>query len=358
MTQQTARKKIRLLVVDDSILFRQMLMTVFQKYPQIEVVGLAEDGEKAMKMVLEQKPDVILLDLEMPRIDGFTFLRWLMAYFPTPVLVISSRSDGHSVFRALELGAGDFFAKPAYSQSIAQHSIELVSKVEILSKISKEKLAKQYSRQAQAGPASKPVGLPRQTNPVTRLMAIGASTGGPPALHEIITHLPEHIPIPIVISQHMPAGFTKSFSERLNKLSRLPVIESAGGEKLENGHVYVAPGGYHLLFEQQGSNVFTLLKPKSEEDRYVPSVDLMMISAAEIFKAGVFGIILTGMGNDGKIGMKRIKEKGGATLAESEETAVVYGMPREAIQTGAVDKTVPLYKVVDEILKHYRLSGK
>lgn len=354
-----AKKAIRLLVVDDSPSFRRMISTLFHHYPQIEIIGLAEDGEKAMKWVVDQKPDVVLLDLEMPHIDGFTFLRWLMAYFPTPVLVISSRADGYSVFRALELGASDFFSKPSYNETLSEHSVELVSKIEVLSKISKEKLFKKYSGTALSEPnVPPPVPPPRPEKSISRLLAIGASTGGPPALYEIITHLPEDIPAAITISQHMPAGFTKSFSERLNKSSNVPVLEAAGGEQLENGRVYIAPGGYHLLFEQRDSKVYTVLKEKSEQDRYVPSIDLMMSSAAQIFGHQVYGIILTGMGNDGKNGMKMIKEKGGATLAESEETAVVYGMPREAVQAGVVDKSLPLDQIVDEILKHYGLTRK
>lgn len=353
------KRAIRVLVVDDSPLFRQMISTLFHRYPQIEIVGLLEDGEKAMKWVVDHKPDVVLLDLEMPHIDGFTFLRWLMAYFPTPVLVISSRADGYSVFRALELGASDFFAKPSYNETLSEHSEELVSKIEVLSKISKEKLLKKYAEAASLQPnVAPPVPPLRSKKATSRVLAIGASTGGPPALYNIITQLPEEIPAAIVISQHMPAGFTKSFSERLNKSSNVPVLEAVGGEQLENGRVYVAPGGYHLLFERRDSKVYTVLKAKKDEDRYVPSIDLMMSSAAEIFGHQVYGIILTGMGNDGKVGMKLIKEKGGATLAESEETAVVYGMPREAVQAGVVDKSLPLNKIGDEILKHYGLTRK
>jgi two-component system chemotaxis response regulator CheB len=353
------KKKIRVLVADDSPLFRRMISTLFHHYPQIEIIGLAEDGEKAMKWVVDQKPDVVLLDLEMPHIDGFTFLRWLMATFPTPVLVISSRADGYSVFRALELGASDFFAKPAQNETLAEHSKELVSKIEIISKISKEKLVKKFSDTALLQPgAGIPSPSPRPKKSISRLLTIGASTGGPPALYEIITHLPENIPAAIAISQHMPAGFTKSFAERMNKASNVPVLEAVGGEQLENGRVYVAPGGYHLLFQQKDSKVYTVLKEKKEQDRYVPSIDMMMCSAAEIFGHQVYGIILTGMGNDGKNGMKLIKEKGGSTLAESEETAVVYGMPREAVQAGVVDKSLPLDKIVNEILRHYGLSKK
>lgn len=350
---------IKLLIVDDSPLFRQMINVIIQKYPHLEVAGLVENGEKAMRLVVEQKPDVILLDLEMPHIDGFTFLRWLMAYYPTPVLVISARSDGYTVFRALELGACDFYGKPATNGTLLERPEDLISKIETLSKISKENLFKKYSKLArskkrvESAPHS-----PKQAERLTRLLAIGASTGGPPALVEIISNLPEDLPVPVVISQHMPPGFTKSFAERLNKLSRLPVSEVGGGEPLEAGRVYIAPGGYHLLFEKMGSRLYTCLKVKADTDRYAPSVDLMMTSAAEFFREGVLGVVLTGMGDDGKIGLTKVKEKGGITLAESEETAVVFGMPREAIEAGVVDQILPLQKIAAEITRYYRRLSK
>ncbi len=352
------QETIKLLIVDDSPLFRQMINMILQKHPHIDVAGLAENGEKAMKLVVERKPDVILLDLEMPHIDGFTFLRWMMAYYPTPVLVISSHSDGYSIFRALELGACDFYGKPSSNGELLEQPKDLISKIETLSKISKESLSKKYAKLAHSKKRVEVPQPPKRRGALSRLLAIGASTGGPPALVEIVSNLPEEIPVPIVISQHMPPGFTKSFSERLNKLSHLRVSEVDGGEPLEAGRVYIAPGGYHLLFEKIGSRVHTCLKTKTEEDRYAPSVDLMMISAAEIFGPGVFGVILTGMGDDGKIGMSKVKKEGGVTLAESEETAVVFGMPREAIEAGVVDQVLPLHKIAEEIIQYYRRFPK
>jgi two-component system chemotaxis response regulator CheB len=350
-----AQERIKLLIVDDSPLFRQMINVVIQKYSHLEVVGLVENGEKAMRLVVEKKPDLILLDLEMPHIDGFTFLRWLMAYYPTPVLVISARSDGYTVFRALELGACDFYGKPATNGTLLEQPEDLISKIETLSKIPKESLSKKYSKLTRSKKRLE-VSLqpPKQTERLSRLLAIGASTGGPPALVEIISNLPEDLSVPVVISQHMPPGFTKSFAERLNKLSRLRVSEVGGGEPLEAGRVYIAPGGYHLLFEKMGSRIYTCLKTKGDSDRYIPSIDLMMTSAAEFFKEGLFAVVLTGMGDDGKIGLTKVKEKGGITLAESEETAVVFGMPREAIEAGVVDQILPLHKIAAEITRFYR----
>jgi len=357
--ENEAQRTIKLLIVDDSPLFRQMINVILQKYPHLEVAALVENGEKAMRLVVDCKPDVILLDLEMPSIDGFTFLRWLMAYYPTPVLVISARSDGYTVFRALELGACDFYGKPEQNGKLLERPEDLISKIETLSKITKESLLKKYSKLARPKRRVE-VSLqpPKQKETLSGLLAIGASTGGPPALVEIISNLPENLPVPVVISQHMPAGFTKSFAERLNKLSRLRVSEVGGGEPMEVGRVYIAPGGYHLLFEKSGGRIYTCLKAKADSDRYAPSVDLMMTSAAEFFKEGVLGVLLTGMGNDGKVGLTKIKEKGGNTLAESEETAVVFGMPREAIEAGVVDQIVPLHKIAVEITRYYRRFPK
>lgn len=354
-----SQETIKLLVVDDSPLFRQMINVILQKYPHLDVAGLVENGEKAMRLVVERKPDVILLDLEMPHIDGFTFLRWLMAYYPTPVLVISSRSDGYTIFRALELGACDFYGKPASNGTLLERPEDLISKIETLSKISKEGLSKKYSKLTRSKKRVE-VSLqpPKQRESFSRLLAIGASTGGPPALVEIISNLPEDLPVPVVIAQHMPPGFTKSFAERLNKLSRLRVSEVDGGEPLEAGRVYIAPGGHHLLFEKIGSRICTRLKVKEDADRYAPSVNLMMAAAVEIFGEGVFGVVLTGMGDDGKIGLTKVKEKGGTTLAESEETAVVFGMPREAIEAGVVDQVLPLHKIAGEIARYYRRLPK
>lgn len=353
MKKGESPQAIKLLIVDDSPIFRQMVNMILQKHSHLEVVGLAGNGEKAMKLVVEQRPDVILLDLEMPQIDGFTFLRWLMAYYPTPVLVISAHADGYTVFRALELGACDFYGKPSSNGALLNQPNDLISKIEVLSKISKESLSKKYAKLTHSKKQVEASHAPKRREVLSRILAIGASTGGPPALVEIISKLPEELPVPVVISQHMPPGFTKSFAERLNKLSRLSVSEVAGGESLEAGRVYIAPGGHHLLFEKIGSRIYTSLKAKTEADRYSPSVDMMMDSAAEIFGAGVFGVILTGMGDDGKVGLQKVKKKGGVTLAESEETTVVFGMPREAIEAGVVDQVLPLHQIAAEIIRYY-----
>ncbi len=342
------KKTIRLVVIDDSTSFRELLNLILQGHSHLKVVGLAEDGEKGMKVIIEKRPDVILLDLEMPRMDGFTFLRWLMANYPTPTLVLSSRADSQNVFKALEFGACDFLSKLRLHEAWFKHSREFISKIETVATISQNKISQQIPLPPKPRTIIKP--LPEK---VSGLLAIGASTGGPRALYEIIRQLPENFCVPVVISQHMPAEFTPSFSETLNKKSFLPVIEVKGGEELENGRVYLAPGGYHLVFEKRGLTVHARLIEASEADVFVPSVDKMFSSVAELFGSKALGILLTGMGYDGKVGLEMIKAKGGTTFAESEETAVIYGMPRVAILAGVVDKVLPLYKMADEILNHY-----
>ena len=345
------KKKLRLAVIDDSVSFRGLLNMILQGHSHLSVAGLAEDGEKGMKLVVETRPDVILLDLEMPKMDGFTFLRWLMATYPTPTIVLSGRADSDNVFKALEFGACDFLSKLRMHEACFKNSDELILKIEAAASIVGTKLVFK-------NPVPQKIQKYEQgSKTVTSLLAIGASTGGPRALYEVIGRLPENLSVPIVISQHMPKGFTHAFAESLNKKSSLQVIEAQGGERLENGVVYLAPGGHHLLFEKKGESVYTILADASDENIYVPSIDKMLCSAVEIFKSKVLGILLTGMGHDGRIGFQEIKARGGVTFAESEETAVIYGMPRVAIEAGVVDKVIPLHRIVDEINKHYGGNG-
>ncbi len=341
------KKTIRIAVIDDSTSFRELLNLMLRNHSHMTVVGLAENGEAGMKLILQTRPDVILLDLEMPRMDGFTFLRWLMVNYPTPTLVLSGRADSQNVFKALELGACDFLSKLRLHEFWFKHSKELILKIEAAATIARNKLTLPLP------PIQKQKRMEPLPGKVSGLLAIGASTGGPRALYEVIGQLPQNLCVPVVISQHMPAEFTRSFAETLNKKSSLPVMEVKGGEQLENGRVYLAPGGHHLFFEKRGATVTTRVVEANEEDVYIPSVDKMFSSASDTFGSKVLGVLLTGMGHDGKIGLQMIKARGGVTFAESEETAVIYGMPCVAILAGAVDKVLPLYKIADGILNHY-----
>lgn len=347
-------KKIKALVVDDSAYNRMMITKMLAADADIEVVGSAVDGVDAIAKTLRFLPDVITLDLEMPTMDGFTFLRWLMKERPTPVIVLSSRSDSRSVFRALEVGAVDFLAKPEarISRSIEGVQGELVSKVHGVLNLKMSRVTDTVallSRQQAAPVLRKEKEGPKERGPI-EVVAIASSTGGPPALQAILAALPADLRAGIVISQHMPAGFTKSFAERLNKLSSLIVSEAAAGDRVKPGAALIAPGGFHLMVKRDRKGLVTELVPRAPSDRYVPSADRMMVSVAGACGPAALGVVLTGMGNDGAKGVFAIKKESGQCLAESEESAVVFGMPQEAIRTGAVDKVLTLGRMAQEIL--------
>jgi two-component system chemotaxis response regulator CheB len=352
--------KIKALVVDDSAFNRGAISQMLETDGGIEVVGVATDGVDAIGKTLRLGPDIITLDLEMPTMDGYTFLRWLMKERPTPVVVISSRSDSRSVFRALELGAVDFLAKPEakISKSIEAIRDELLAKVHAIHHLELGKVQSTMRLLAQERPAPAPRKdeelVPRK-GPI-EVVAIAASTGGPPAIQAILTALPPDLPASIVISQHMPPGFTRSYAERLNKISSLVVSEAAAGDRLRPGVVLIAPGGHHLLVRRDREGLLAELVPRRSTDKYVPSADLMMTSVAEVCGPATLGIVLTGMGNDGTAGATAIKQRRGQCLAESEESAVIFGMPQEAIRAGGVDKVLPLAQIAEEIL--HRCNAK
>lgn len=346
-------KEIRALVVDDSPYNRQTITRMLQYKPSIKVVGTASDGKEAISKVIKLRPDVVTLDLEMPTMDGFTFLRWIMKEFPLPVIVVSARSDDRSVFKALELGAVDFIVKPTAKASPELQKIrdELISKIDVVAHLEMTKMKANLDLLTENKDKRRKM---EEVSPVSKnieLIAIGASTGGPPAIQSILLRLPRNIPAGIVISQHMPEGFTKHFAERLDNISPICVKEAEDGEVIEQGKALIAPGGYHMLLEQKGTEITTVLRKRSMADKYVPSVDIMMKSAAAVYGRKVLGVILTGMGNDGKDGMKAIKDHKGHTIAESAETSIVFGMPQEVISAGAADKILPLKEIPEEIIR-------
>jgi len=346
--------KIKALVVDDSAYNRTVIAQMLSSDAKIDVVGSATDGVDAIAKTLRLRPDVITLDLEMPNMDGFTFLRWLIKEQPTPVIVLSSRSDSRSVFRALELGAVEFLAKPEQriSRSIKAVRDELISKVHAVLHLEMSKVRSTMellSREQAAPVARKEDEVRREPGPVD-VVAIASSTGGPPALQAILTKLPADLSAAVIISQHMPAGFTRSFAERLNKLSALVVREAAANDRVEPGTALIAPGGHHLIVKRDRDGLLTDLVARGRSDTYVPSADRMMVSVAEACGPTALGIVLTGMGKDGSDGVLAIKKKGGRCLAESEESAVIFGMPQEAVRTGAVDKVLPLGRMAAEII--------
>jgi two-component system chemotaxis response regulator CheB len=302
-----------------------------------------------MAKTLRIMPDLITLDLEMPEMDGFSFLRWLMKNRPTPVIIISSYSDSKTVFKALELGAADFVAKPHRMISTEFHKLEkdLLRKVKGLKDLRMDRLSRNLELLGEEHPRRKPSEISR--HPIETVV-IGASTGGPAALKIILSRLPADFPAGIAISQHMPKGFTASFAERLNGISKVHVKEARDGDELGSGKVLVCPGGSHLVFKKRGEKIVASIKEPKSTDKYTPSADVMMVSASEIFGRRTMGIVLTGMGNDGKAGMLEIKRRGGYTIAESEDSAVVFGMPSEVIKAGAAERVLPIAQIPVEML--------
>ncbi len=369
------QEKIKVLVVDDSPFARHAISQMISQTPHIEVIGSVSGGLEAMKFLEKKKPDMITLDIEMPEMNGFTFLKWLMATHPLPVLIVSSRSESQNVFKALELGALDFVAKPGHNASVDLLNVkeELIGKIEIISKIPRDRIKKQVAifstpHSPRATETKPEVRLQEKTRirkdgefptfgsvgPKTGqadIVVIGASTGGPAAIQMIISSLPSDLQVPIVIVQHMPPNFTHSFAQRLDSLGRLRVKEAEEGDRLWPGQIYVAPGGYNLIAKKGFEANKLYLESKTDEDRYVPSVDKTMDSIAEIYGKGTLGVILTGMGNDGSRGIKTIKSYGGVALAESEETAVVYGMPRVPVQLGLIDQVFSIHDMAEQIVK-------
>lgn len=347
-------KKIRILVVDDSAYNRMVISKMLVSDETIDVVATASDGVEAVSKTLRLAPDVITLDLEMPNMDGFTFLRWLMKERPTPVLVLSGRSDSRSVFRALELGAVDFLAKPEarISKSLEGIKDELLSKIHAILNLEMEKVKSTVSLLSvqHAQPPRKEEETALQRSPV-EVVAIASSTGGPPAIQAILTSLPADFASSIVIAQHMPPGFTRSFAERLNKLSPLMISEAADGDRLEPGRVLIAPGGHHMTVKRDREGLIVELISKSPSDKYVPSADRLLSSVAEACGRSALAVVLTGMGKDGVEGALAVKRRRGQCLVESEESAVIFGMPQEAIRAGAADKVLPLWQMAEEIAK-------
>lgn len=347
---------VRVLVVDDSAYNRRTIIKMLASLPGVEVIGYACDGEEALRKVIDLKPDLVTLDLEMPRMDGFTFLRIVMQTRPTPVIVVSARSEDANVFRALEFGAVEFVAKPSARISPELFNIrdDLLHKVREIARTDMKKvLRRPVSERPQPERPAVPtlsVAGNRSELPLAQVV-IGASTGGPPALQAIFANIQRPIPVAFAVSQHMPPGFTRAFAERLNKCSALEIREARSGDVVRAGEVLIAPGGRNLVFRRSETDVVAQVVEPTAGQRYVPSVDAMFEAASDIFGAKLLGVVLTGMGNDGARGTTVIKNGGGQVIAEAEETSVVFGMPKEAIATGKVDKVVPLPQVCGEILR-------
>jgi two-component system chemotaxis response regulator CheB len=336
---------IRVLVVDDSTFVRQALARMLGNEPDIQVVGLAVDGQDGVEKTAMLRPDVVTLDVQMPRMGGLEALKRIMAECPTPVLLLSSLTrEGASVtLQGLELGALDFVDK-----SRVQGHMNLLDLAEEL-KAKVRALAGAKPPAPFAAPSVAPL---RRSPHAARcdVVIIGTSTGGPPALQAIIPLLPEDFPAPVVVVQHMPVGFTRSLAERLNARSALRVREAQDGDALDVGTVLVAPAGMHLKLRKRGASSRVHLDEEPRSTLHRPSVDVAMAAAARVYGERTLGVLLTGMGSDGVEGLRAIHAAGGQTLAESEETCVIYGMPKAAVEAGVVSRVVDLPNMADEIL--------
>ncbi len=343
---------LRVLVVDDSAYNRKMLRSMLVDMKEVGTVDAVSDGEEAIRVVMTDPPDVITLDLNMPRMDGFTFLRWLMRNHPLPVVVVSAEGGEKNVFKALDLGALDFVVKPVRyaSERIVEIRSELQEKIKA---VAGKDLGPYLSRLKVKKTVEKPAPQPVWKKPVRKggaILVIGASTGGPSAVQRVVSELPEDYPLPVVVVQHMPPVFTRQFAMRLDRNTALAGKEAEDGEKLRPGTVLVVPGGHHLLITGRVSGKVKIVE-RQDGDRFVPSVDRTMASAAEAYGAGTIGVLLTGMGNDGAEGLLKISQAGGLTVAESEESSVVFGMPRAAIQKKAARDILHLEHIGSRIME-------
>lgn len=335
---------MKVLVVDDSVFMRKIVSDMLESDPRIKVCGIAKNGIEAIEKVKELKPDVVTMDVEMPRMDGLTALGHIMKECPVPVVMLSTLTEkgADATLTALSRGAIDYVQKPSGAVSLDVRKVQsiLLEKV----KAAAQSNPRTLTPKKKIAPAKPLKYTPSST---TKIIAIGTSTGGPASLAEIIPHFPADTP-PMLIVQHMPADFTARFAERLNEVSAIRVKEASAGDKLDPGLALLAPGDYHMTVGKDGK-VHMNKNPKIHGVR--PAVDPMMTTASEVYKSKMIGVILTGMGRDGAAGIEMIKKNNGATIAQDEATCVVYGMPHEAYKTGCVDRVVPLSQIPAEVLR-------
>jgi len=353
-------KKIRVVVVDDSALVRSILSEILNRQPDMECVGTANDPLIAREMIRELDPDVITLDIEMPKMDGIEFLGRLMRLRPMPVVMISTLTErGADVtMRALELGAVDFVAKPriGLADGLKELSSQILEKVRVAAAAHVRRLASPpVARPSPPDGAAAGGGLPLRPQPMGRistekLICIGASTGGTEAIKEILTKMPADSP-GIVITQHMPPGFTSSFAARLDSLCQISVQEAVHQGRILPGHAYIAPGGKQFRIEKSGANYVCVVEDGELVNRHRPSVEVLFLSAARLVGRNAYGIMLTGMGNDGARAMKEMRDAGSYNYVQDEASCVVFGMPREAILHGAADEVLPLTEIAPALLQ-------
>ena len=359
-------KKIRVLVVDDSALVRQILVEIMKRTSDIEVVGTASDPFLARERIKELNPDVLTLDVEMPRMDGLTFLSNLMRLRPMPVVMVSSLTErgAETTFKALELGAVDFVSKPKVdvAGTLEDFGEEILSKIRMAAGarvVARSggiaPVAPKHSADAII-PAAMGAATKKMLRTTDRIIAVGASTGGTEAIREFLMGMPADSPA-IVIAQHIPAAFSAPFTRRMDTLCAMSVCEPHDGQYIMPGHVYIAPGGKHLLVERDGARYLCRLNDGPPVNRHCPSVDVLFRSVAQKVGPNAVGVILTGMGDDGARGLKEMRDAGAPTIAQDEATSVVWGMPGAAVKLGAVGEILPLNKVADAVMRLAESAG-
>ncbi len=370
--------KIKVVVVDDSALVRSLLSEIINKQPDMTCVGVASDPYMAREIIRERNPDVITLDVEMPKMDGLEFLARLMRLRPTPVVMVSTLTEhgAETTLRALELGAVDFVAKPriGVAAGLQQLADDIVEKIRIAARAHVRRLtgptaapaaptglhrsgAPAGSNAASAAPLG---GAPTPTSPLRlsteKVICIGASTGGTEAIKEILVELPPDAPA-VVITQHMPPGFTASFAARLDSLCRIRVAEARDGERILPGHAYIAPGGKQFYLTRSGANYLAVVDDSPPVNRHKPSVEVLFRSCARVLGPNAIGVMLTGMGGDGAEAMKEMRDAGAYNIAQDEASCVVFGMPKMAIQAGAVHEVLPLKQIARAIMERVAAAG-
>lgn len=361
--------RIKVLIVDDSAIVRDVLSAAVESQRDMELMGTAPDPFIARDKIVRLNPDVITLDIEMPRMDGLTFLEKLMKYYPLPVIIVSSitTKDPYAAVKALELGAFDVVNKPGGSITVEEVKEDVLRKVRSAyeaketflekwrnqvvdtSKAKEREKVRETIRLKFSSPSSGQTSFLTQVTTTEKLIALGASTGGTVALEYIFRSLPRHLP-PIVVTQHMPMNFTRQFAQRLNELSELTVKEGEEGELLQIGVVYLAPGGFHMEVSRRGASLFIHLHQGERVHFQRPAVDVLFHSVAQTTGKNAFGILLTGMGKDGAAGLLSMKQKGALTAAQDERTSIVWGMPRAAIELGAAGQVLSLEQIPHAIL--------
>ncbi len=341
---------VKVLIVDDSAVIRQALTKELALDPEISVIGSAPDPYIARDKIIKEKPDVITLDIEMPRMDGISFLKKIMQFHPIPVIILSSlaKSGSQTAIDALNAGAVDVLCKPGFAYSLGDMSVQLREKIKEAVSVDLNKLKSQVK---QVGETIKPLQALSQTT--EKVIVIGASTGGVQAIERVVRELPLNCP-GVVIVQHMPPGFTKNFSDRLNGICQVEVKEAENGDKILPSRVLIAPGSMHMVIKRSGAQYYVEVKDGPLVNRHKPSVDVLFNSAATTLGANAIGVMLTGMGDDGARAMLKMKDAGAHTICQSEKTCVVYGMPRAAVELGAAKEVLDLDKIASAVISQVK----